>query len=420
MKTKRAETSSRALPCRARSGVSIFQVFIAVFCVSLAAGCAAPSEPTTRHAPAPAAVTGLSARQLGARIYLSFALPAKTEDHKAFSMPLSLDIYWEFVAPGAAAPDAVSVGKQNVLVRVPAAMMSQYTNEGHVLFPVELKTEDLERHFGGRAAFVVRTRISARRASEPSNVAVVRAYPPPAPIADLAATVTQEAVELKWSAVTPQAAPSDAANANASAAVSYRVYRAEKTGATARAANATNAKNSANTPTVTPAVPLSELLGEAPAPSFRDTTFQFGHAYVYSVRSVVRYGATPNESVESDESNLLALAPKDIFPPAAPQGLVAVPVPATSNTPVGIELSWAISAEGDLAGYNIYRSGQDSKSPRRLNQSTLLTPAYRDITVFPGRLYTYTVTAVDRAGNESPASEPVTAGISPAEKESSQ
>jgi len=141
---------------------------------------------------------------------------------------------------------------------------------------------------------------------------------------------------------------------------------------------------------------------------------------VYSVRSVVRYGATPNESVESDESNLLALAPKDIFPPAAPQGLVAVPVPATSNTPVGIELSWAISAESDLAGYNIYRGDQDSKSPRRLNQSTLLTPAYRDITVLPGRLYTYTVTAVDRAGNESPASEPVTAGISPAEKESSQ
>jgi predicted phage tail protein len=245
-------------------------------------------------------------------------------------------------------------------------------------------------------------------------------YPPPAPIADLAATVTQEAVELKWSAVTPQAGPSDPAAANATAAVSYRIYRAEKTGATAGAANATNAKNSANTTTVTPAAPLSELLGEAPAPSFRDTTFEFGHAYVYSVRSVVRYGATPNESVESDESNLLALAPKDIFPPAAPQGLVAVPVPATSNTPVGIELSWAISAESDLAGYNIYRGDQDSKSPRRLNQSTLLTPAYRDITVLPGRLYTYTVTAVDRAGNESPASEPVTAGISPAEKESSQ
>jgi hypothetical protein len=420
MKTKRAETSPRALRGRTRSGVSIFQFFIAVFCVSLVAGCAAPSEPTTRHAPAPAAVTGLSARQLGTRVYLSFALPTKTEDHKAFNTTLSLDIYWEFVAPGAAPPDAAAIEKQNVLVRVPSSMMSQYTNEGHVLFPVELKLEDLEHHFGGRAAFVVRTRISARRASEPSNVAVVRVYPPPSPIADLAATVTQEAVELKWSAVTLQAGPSDAADANTSAAVSYRIYRTEKTGATAGAANATNAKNSSNNPTVTSVAPLSELLGEAPTPSFRDTTFQFGHAYVYSVRSVVRYGSTPNESVESDESNLLALAPKDIFPPAAPQGLVAVPVPATSNVPAGIELSWAISAESDLAGYNIYRGDQDSRSRQRLNQTTLLTPAYRDITVFPGRLYTYTVTAVDRAGNESPASEPVTAGISPAEKESSR
>jgi len=419
MKTKRAETSSRALPGRARSGVSSFQLFIAVFCVSFATGCAAPSEPTTRHAPAPAAVTGLSARQLGSRVYLSFALPTKTEDHKAFSATLSLDIHWEFVAPGATPPDAAAIEKQNVLVRVPSALMSQYTNEGHVLFPVELKPEDLKSHFGGRAAFVVRTRISARRASEPSNVAVVRVYPPPAPIADLAATVTQEAVELKWSAVTPQAGPSDPAGANATAAVSYRVYRAERTGAKANAATATHAATSANT-TTAPSAPLSELLGETTTPSFRDTTFEFGHAYVYSVRSVVRYGPTPNESVESDESNLLALTPKDIFPPAAPQGLVAVSVPATSNAPAGIELSWAISAESDLAGYNIYRSDQDSESRQRLNQSTLLTPAYRDITVLPGRLYSYTVTAVDRAGNESPASEPVTAGISPADKESSQ
>jgi hypothetical protein len=419
MKTKRAETSSRAHPGRARSSVSIFHLFVAVFCVSFAAGCAAPSEPTTRHAPAATAVTGLSARQLGSRVYLSFALPTKTEDHKAFSATLSLDIHWEFVAPGAAPPDAAAIEKQNVLVRVPSALMSQYTNEGHVLFPVELKPEDLKSHFGGRAAFVVRTRISARRASEPSNVAVVRVYPPPAPIADLAATVTQEAVELKWSAVTPQAGPSDPAGANATAAVSYRVYRAERTGAKANAATATHAATSANT-TTAPSAPLSELLGETTTPSFRDTTFEFGHAYVYSVRSVVRYGPTPNESVESDESNLLALTPKDIFPPAAPQGLVAVSVPATSNAPAGIELSWAISAESDLAGYNIYRSDQDSESRQRLNQSTLLTPAYRDITVLPGRLYSYTVTAVDRAGNESPASEPVTAGISPADKESSQ
>jgi hypothetical protein len=414
MKMRRAETEFRARAGQRRSDIPIFHRFIAVFCVSLAAGCAAPSEPTTRHAPAPTAIAGLTAHQLGTRVYLSFALPTKTEDHKAFTTPLSLDIYWEFIAGSSAAPGAASVEKQHTLVRVPSALMSQYTHEGRVLFPVELKAEDLEGHFGGRAAFVVRTRLSSRRASDASNVAIVRVYPPPAPIADLAATVTQEAVELKWAAVRAQASPSGLPSANAMPAVSYRVYRAEKTGATANAASSAVATTSATS------APLSDLLDESPTPSLRDTTFEFGHSYVYSVRSVVGYGASPDESVESDESNLLALTPKDIFPPAVPQGLVAVPVPATSSTPACIELSWAISSERDLAGYNIYRSDRDSKSSRQLNQSTLLTPAYRDITVLPGRLYTYTVTAVDRAGNESPVSEPVTAGISAAEKEQSQ
>ncbi|MGC1581561.1 MAG: hypothetical protein WA766_08765 [Candidatus Acidiferrales bacterium] len=415
---RRAEISSRALPGGMRPGVLISLLAIAILCSSFAAGCAAPSEPTTRKAPAPAAISSLSARQVGSRVFLSFTLPTKTEDHKALNATPSLDIYWEFLAASAAAPDAAGVEKQNGLVRVPSALMSQYTHEGHVLFPVEMKPEDLERHFGGKAAFVVHTRISAKRGSEPSNVAVVRVYRPPAAVSDLAAKVTQEAVELSWSTVTPHPASSD--GTNATAAVSYRVYREEKSAATAGAANAASTPTPSSATTTATSAPLSGLLGETPSSSFRDTTFEFGHSYIYSVRSFVRYGAAPDEGLESGDSNLLALTPKDIFPPAAPQGLVAVPVPATSGTPAHIELSWAISEENDLAGYNIYRKEQGSAPVPRLNESTLLTPAYRDITVSPGHLYVYTVTAVDRAGNESPASEPVTAGISPAEKESSQ
>ncbi len=415
---RRAETSSRALPGGMRPGVPVFLLGLAILCSSLAAGCAAPSEPTTRRAPAPAAITSLSARQVGSRVFLLFTLPTKSEDHKALNATPSLDIYWEFLAANAAAPDAAAVEKQDVLVRVPSALMSQYTHEGHVLFPVEMKPEDLERHFGGKAAFVVHTRISAKRASEPSNVAVVRVYRPPAAISDLAAKVTQEAVELSWSAVTPH--PGSAEAANATPAVNYRVYREEKSAATAGTATAASTPTPLITTTASASAPLSGSLGETPSSSFRDTTFEFGHSYVYSVRSVVRYGVASDEAVESGDSNLLALTPKDIFPPAAPQGLVAVPVPATPGSPAHIELSWAISPENDLAGYNIYRMEQGSSPVPRLNESTLLTPAYRDITVSPGHLYIYTVTAVDRAGNESPASEPVTAGISSAEKESSQ
>jgi fibronectin type 3 domain-containing protein len=102
------------------------------------------------------------------------------------------------------------------------------------------------------------------------------------------------------------------------------------------------------------------------------------------------------------------VTPRDTFPPAAPQGLVVILVPATPGTAAHLELSWGISPETDLAGYHVYRSEQEitgaSGRGERLNRELLLSPTFRDMSVLPGRHYTYRVTAVDRAGNESPLS----------------
>jgi hypothetical protein len=402
MEIRKGYPSPCARAGRQRPGVSILGFFLSSLTLALIVGCAAPGEPITRHAPAPTPVTDLSARQIGSRVFIAFALPAKTTDHKPLGSTPSVEVYWGFFAANAPAPNAASIEKQNAVIRVPSAIVGQYASAGHIRFPVEMKPEDLEHQFGAQAAFVVNTRISDRRTSDPSNVAVVRVFPPPAPIADLAAKVTQEAVELSWSPISAPTVPGNPAST--SPPVSYRIYRAEKR-ETKAAPNATAVNASP-----------SELLGETPTPAFRDTNFEFGHNYTYSVRSLVHYGATPAESVESDDSNLFALSPKDTFPPAAPIGLVAVVVPASSDVPAHIELSWSISPETDLAGYNVYRNEQASAPVPRLNVSTLLVPSYRDMTVTPGRIYNYTVTAVDRAGNESPASEPVTVGITAAEK----
>jgi hypothetical protein len=369
-----------------------------------AAGCASPSEPVTRHPPIANPIADLSAHQVGSRVFLTFSLPAKTTDHKGITVTPSLEVHWAFLSAGTLAATAAAIEKQGAsVVRVPSAMVEQYKSEDHVRLPVELKTEDVEHHFGAVAAFAVRTKISEKGISDSSNVSVTRIYPAAAPISDLAAKVTEKAVELSWTAATLPALPSNASSA--SPTVTYHVYRDER-----HEMKAAPAAAAPETP--------SELLGESTSPGYRDTTFEFGHAYIYSVRSLVQYGSTPADSVESGDSNVIVLTPKDIFPPAAPAGLVAIPVPATPDVPAHIELSWAISPETDLSGYNIYRSEQGSTPVPRLNQSTLLAPSYRDMTVIPGRLYTYTVTAIDRAGNESPASEPVTAGISLAEKDS--
>jgi hypothetical protein len=115
--------------------------------------------------------------------------------------------------------------------------------------------------------------------------------------------------------------------------------------------------------------------------------------------------------IESGDSNLASVTPKDTFPPAAPQGLVVVFVPLVGEAPAHIELSWAINSETDIAGYNVYRSEQDGALGTRLNPELLLTPVFRDMNAVSGRRYLYTVTAVDRYGNESPAGAAAAGGV---------
>ncbi len=215
---------------------------------------------------------------------------------------------------------------------------------------------------GGAAVYIVRTLASPKKPSANSNAAAVSVQPAPGAIDDLKADVTPAAVVLAWTPPKPfmDATPTIAG---------YRVYRAEAAA------------------TATPENPLlkSSLarIGEVPpgSQSFRDSQFNFGATYVYSVRSFAQY---PAETLESADSNLEIITPRDTFPPAAPQELIAVLVPAQGNVPAHIELSWAISPETDLAGYNVYRTEQAGVPPTRLNTELLLTPAFRDMNVQPG------------------------------------
>lgn len=152
-------------------------------------------------------------------------------------------------------------------------------------------------------------------------------------------------------------------------------------------------------------------IGESESPGFQDQQAEFGRTYVYSVRSVVQY---PGEMLESADSTVVEVTPKDIFPPSAPQGMVIAVVPREGETLATLDLSWAINPENDIAGYNLYRSEQESVSGTRQNHELLLTPAFRDMNALPGHRYFYTVTAVDRAGNESPPSAVISGGV-PAE-----
>lgn len=96
---------------------------------------------------------------------------------------------------------------------------------------------------------------------------------------------------------------------------------------------------------------------------------------------------------------------RDLFAPTAPEGLEAIPeggfvAAGGQASALAISLSWEPSPEGDVAGYNVYRSGAAGEF-FRLNSAPVPAPAYRDATVQGGKRYRYRVTAVDLRNNES-------------------
>jgi fibronectin type 3 domain-containing protein len=123
---------------------------------------------------------------------------------------------------------------------------------------------------------------------------------------------------------------------------------------------------------------------------------------------VAQFGA---DLVESADSVPATFTPRDVFPPAAPTNLEITIISATNQAPAYIELSWGISPEGDLAGYSVYRSEGENSPGERVSTDILPSPTFRDISVTPGRRYYYRVSALDRAGNESPKSSAAVAEV---------
>jgi hypothetical protein len=362
-------------------------------------GCAAPAEPVERKPQVPVAVADLAATQSGNSVILTFTLPKEAVDRHPLKQPPAIEIYRTIHPTLSATPDAPGVDLTPQLVAtIPSEMVGHYADEGHFQYLDVLAPSDFSTRADVVASYTVRARSSVKRESEDSNVATLPVFPAFEAIADLKLEITHAGVALSWTA------PQRTLTGSAPPVAGYHVYRAEIEAVPAAAASVSG------TPKLKE--PLAQI-ATTPTPAYIDTQAQFDHTYSYSVRSIAQYS---NKALESADSNSAIVTPKDVFPPAAPQGLVAVFVPAQGESPAHLELSWAISAEADIAGYNVYRSEQDGVAGTRLNAELLRTPAFRDTSTIAGRRYSYSVTAVDRAGNESPASDAVSAGI-PAESQ---
>ena len=205
-----------------------------------------------------------------------------------------------------------------------------------------------------------------KRVSEMSPlVAILPAVPPGRP-RDLVATVLESRVCLEWQA--PDAMLDESTPVRVGAYAAYRKAEADEW--------------------------YEEPIGVVEkATSFTDETARSDRRYLYTVRGAL----TPEKPLLLGPPADEALADtRDVFPPAAPTGLLVL-VEAERT-----RLAWTPVLSADLASYRVYRRGAKDAAWTRIAEG-LKDPGYFDLA--PPQGARYGVTAVDRRGNESPVAE---------------
>jgi chitodextrinase len=135
---------------------------------------------------------------------------------------------------------------------------------------------------------------------------------------------------------------------------------------------------------------------DAGVTDYVDVAVEPSTAYTYTVDAV---DAADNHSPRSDPASVTTPGPADTTPPSVPTDLAASAVGSTE-----IDLAWTASTDDvGVTGYTIYRDGA------QLTVVEGTTLSYEDRSVAPSSTYTYTVDAVDAAGNRSAQSGPATA-----------
>ena len=216
--------------------------------------------------------------------------------------------------------------------------------------------------------YVVRGVSKGGRAGQPSTRVTLPLLPPPAAPDAPKASFTEKAIVLEWTSPAPAAAAPP---------MLYNVYRsAEKTDMSGKPQPPVNT------------APLA-------APRFEIAGAELGARQCFEVRSVT---VVQNIPLEGAATPAACVTPRDIFPPATPQGLSLLLLDGA------IELVWDAGSEPDLAGYTILRAEAPGDTLRPLTPAPLRETTFRDSTVKSGVRYVYAIVAVDRAGNASPQS----------------
>jgi fibronectin type 3 domain-containing protein len=381
-----------------------------------AAGCASPGPPRAPSLNLPEVVKNLTAERVGDQVRLSWETSSKTTDH--------IDIKGLVTAQICRAPVSSPNSAQN---SPPATTTSGKAPTCNVVksLPVQSgpteATEILPQTLSAGPPVLLAYRVQLLnangRSAGPSKEAFAVAGAAPPPVEQLHATAVREGVLLEWQKRDTTAeveldrrleGPAGATVGAAPAKVAAPTKTTSRSRKPLTPTPAPSSKPQAlpMTPSTPAEVKLQTPKQAADAGGTVDQTTKIGESYSYTaqrVSSVLLDGHTL--LLRSTVSAPVTFISRDVFPPLVPTDLEAVPGGATPADR-SIDLSWTPNTDSDLTGYSVYRqevtsTGEVAGTAARLNSTPVVGPAYRDQTAVPGHRYSYRVTAVDSAGNES-------------------
>ena len=375
-------------------------VFVLLLLIVSSVECGKKGDPQAPLPRGARAVSDLAVEQEGAEAVLTFSYPDRLLTGQPLTDLEAIEIYRVVnpspaltagkpaasagggpktdEAPGSAARKAAAAARLaqeaflHDAVRVfelPTMALAQHTRGATVVYrdalaPL-LKAGKLPSSLGYAVVSMRRT----REKSPLSNIAALSPAVPPGPPVILAVTPEEGRVCLEW---LPPATDMLGQSVEAGGYFLYRRILPEE-----EYEAPINAK---------------PVLGTA----YVDTAAPYGKL-VYTVRAIL-----PDKSkVEGAPADEAGLDYRDVFPPAAPARLDALPEAGL------VRLVWDPVPAPDLAGYLVFRA-EGAGQPERLNAEPTKDSFTTDTSAKPGHRYRYTVRAVDKAGNVSaPSSEAI-------------
>jgi fibronectin type 3 domain-containing protein len=359
------------------------RLFVAIL-LTLLAACGTPRPPLPPSLELPKPVADLRGFRKADKVTLIWTVPTTTTD-KTTLRHLGPSLVCRSIEIAINRCDPVGTLQPSELPPPKPAQQTNPKNKNKpAIVPVQAtytdvllpKLEQVDPR--GFLTYAVETENTGLRSAGISNQIRIPLVPTLSVPPDLSASLTADGVVLTWSGVLPEVQ-------SPGVTYTYRIYRRDR---------------------ATKAVAVA---GELPVslaaqPKLVDSGMEWQKTYDYwitvvSVLTISRNSAFP---VEGEDSAAIEVAAMDIFPPATPNGLLAVA--SGEGQPPFIDLTWAPNTEPDLAGYNVYRR-PGTGDWAKINTEPVKSPTFRDTDVVRGNEYKYSVSAVDLRGNESSRSE---------------